>query len=317
MRRDGGDFRDSSGEDLAGDDRDAFAALAAAEGLGVVPESVDRALVEEYELAAGALFMAMVSGRARSGAPMPGDLTERLEVTTSPRAFADHGFRGRMAKSTPSLAARRIQPGPEGQERDPSGEVSPTGSSQLARASTPTPPRHGRGTGSGWIPWTGWVVAAALALAVALGGLGRTGASDAANSDPVQETAQLDPSDVADAFALEPGTVRAPWSVGELTGEVLWSDAKNTGYMRIDGLPANVPTESQYQLWIFRGKDPAQEPYPVDGGVFDVVGDGPVVVPIDAKLGVGAAGLFAVTVERPGGVVVSERDAIVAVAVRS
>ena len=39
-------------------------------------------------------------------------------------------------------------------------------------------------------------------------------------------------------------------------------------------------------------------------------------MPIDAKLDVGSAGLFAVTVEKPGGVVVSGRERIVAVAVR-
>ncbi|MEL6715184.1 MAG: anti-sigma factor, partial [Planctomycetota bacterium] len=122
---------------------------------------------------------------------------------------------------------------------------------------------------------------------------------------------------VADAFGLRPGVSHSPWSVGELTGEVIWSDADNAGYMYIDGLPANDPQVAQYQLWIFRGQDPALEPHPVDGGVFDVLADGAVVVPIDAKIGVGSAGLFAVTVEEPGGVVVSERESIVAVAVRS
>ncbi|MEO0662868.1 MAG: hypothetical protein AAFZ87_15130, partial [Planctomycetota bacterium] len=83
------------------------------------------------------------------------------------------------------------------------------------------------------------------------------------------------------------------------------------------GLGVNDPEVAQYQLWIFRGQDPAAEPHPVDGGVFDVTTDGGVVVPIDAKIAVGSAGLFAVTVEEPGGVVVSERESIVAVAVRS
>ena len=86
--------------------------------------------------------------------------------------------------------------------------------------------------------------------------------------------------------------------------------------MRIDGLETNDPTVSQYQLWIFQGTDPAAEAHPVDGGVFDVLGGGEVIVPIDAKLDVGRAGLFAVTVEKPGGVVVSGREQIVAVAVR-
>jgi hypothetical protein len=49
--------------------------------------------------------------------------------------------------------------------------------------------------------------------------------------------------------------------------------------------------------------------YPVDGGVFDVPkADGDVVVRIDPRLPVSRATAFAVTVEEPGGVVVSSRD---------
>jgi hypothetical protein len=45
--------------------------------------------------------------------------------------------------------------------------------------------------------------------------------------------------------------------------------------------------------------------------VFDVAGtdaDGEVCVPIDARLPIGKPTLFAITVEKPGGVVVSKRD---------
>ena len=45
----------------------------------------------------------------------------------------------------------------------------------------------------------------------------------------------------------------------------------------------------------------------VDGGVFDVPACGSVVLPIKAKLEVKQPTLFAVTVEKPGGVVVSDR----------
>jgi hypothetical protein len=55
--------------------------------------------------------------------------------------------------------------------------------------------------------------------------------------------------------------------------------------------------------------------YPVDGGVFEIPADGgEVVIPIEAKLPVGQPTLFAVTVEPPGGVVVSSRERIVLVA---
>ena len=70
----------------------------------------------------------------------------------------------------------------------------------------------------------------------------------------------------------------------------------------------NDPTQFQYQLWIF-DKD-RDDKYPVDGGVFDVGPDGEVVVKISAKLHVNEPVLFAVTVEQPGGVVVSDRSRI-------
>jgi anti-sigma-K factor RskA len=92
------------------------------------------------------------------------------------------------------------------------------------------------------------------------------------------------------------------------TGDVVWSEARQQGYMRIRGLAPNDPARAQYQLWIFDGRrDPA---HPVDGGVFDVAA-GEVVVPIHAAIRVFAPKLFAVTVERPGGVVVSKRERIV------
>jgi hypothetical protein len=91
-------------------------------------------------------------------------------------------------------------------------------------------------------------------------------------------------------------------------GDVVWSEARQQGYMRIRGLAANDPKAAQYQLWIFDGK--RDQAHPVDGGVFDVV-DGEVVVPIRAAIRVFEPKLFAVTVERPGGVVVSKRERIV------
>ena len=53
---------------------------------------------------------------------------------------------------------------------------------------------------------------------------------------------------------------------------------------------------------------------PVDGGVFDVDSSGSVTIPIDAKLKVDSPYLFAITVEKPGGVVVSSRERLALVA---
>ncbi|MEZ4234000.1 MAG: anti-sigma factor [Polyangiaceae bacterium] len=93
------------------------------------------------------------------------------------------------------------------------------------------------------------------------------------------------------------------------SGDVVWSSHAQQGYMRFKGLEPNDPKRSQYQLWIF-SKD-QDERYPVDGGVFDVDSSGEVVVAIDPKLHVDEPTLFAITVEKPGGVVVSKRERIV------
>ncbi len=103
-----------------------------------------------------------------------------------------------------------------------------------------------------------------------------------------------------------------PKSPVEITGDIVWSAEKQEGFMRLRGLPTNDSEKSTYQLWIF---DEAQdEKYPVDGGVFDVNKDGEIIIPIDAKINVKNPKLFAVTKEKPGGVVVSDRKGIVAVA---
>ena len=89
-------------------------------------------------------------------------------------------------------------------------------------------------------------------------------------------------------------------------GDVVWNPDRGEGYLRLVGIEPNDPQEFQYQLWIVDST--RDERYPVDGGVFDVPSDcGEVIVPIRAALPVGSAALFAVSVEKPGGVVVSDR----------
>ena len=105
--------------------------------------------------------------------------------------------------------------------------------------------------------------------------------------------------------------VRVAWQkptdteVDGLQGDIVWSSKSQEGYMRFKTLAKNNPTVEQYQLWIF---DPERDEKPIDGGVFDIDKEGEVVVPIRAKLPVGKPTLFAITVEKPGGVVVSDRS---------
>jgi anti-sigma-K factor RskA len=93
-----------------------------------------------------------------------------------------------------------------------------------------------------------------------------------------------------------------------VAGDVVWSDAKQEGYMRFTNLPKNDASVSTYQLWIF--DETQSDKTPIDGGTFDVNADGEVIIPIDAKLKARGAKAFAITVEKPGGVVVSDRKKI-------
>ncbi len=111
-------------------------------------------------------------------------------------------------------------------------------------------------------------------------------------------------------------TVEYEWTnvmVQGVTGKVYWSDDAQEGYMVFAGLAANDPTQEQYQLWIFDAQRP--DATPVDGGVFDIAQTGDTtIVKIDAKVPVREVQWFAITVEEPGGVVVSERKSIPVVA---
>jgi len=276
------------------DDRETLAALAAVEGLGVLGQdaaTVDPDLVMHYEAAAGLVFRALT---ARRVVAPPADLVDRLEGAIAPR------IAGRGAVSSHSL-----EPKSRRAERHESGGEAPTTGQTRRSDSGGGPSVPGSTIGRPILALSGWLAAAAIALFFALGG-----------DEPTPASAEADPASAAVALAAQEGAVVAPWTVGDLDGDVVWSDAANTGYMRIDGLPVNDPSESQYQLWIFRGEDPNAEPHPIDGGVFDVTSEGEVVIPIDAKLDVGRASAFAVTVEEPGGVVVSGREQIVALAAR-
>lgn len=95
-----------------------------------------------------------------------------------------------------------------------------------------------------------------------------------------------------------------------VTGDVMWNNRTQQGFLRLRGLADNDPAAIQYQLWIFDEAREAKSASPaVDGGVFNVASmTTEVIVPIDAKLDVFQPTMFAVTTEPPGGVVVHEDD---------
>jgi hypothetical protein len=156
--------------------------------------------------------------------------------------------------------------------------------------------------------YLGWAAAAALAI-VTIPGLLNRGGSTGPGAAGTGTTVVVKAPTVAELAAFG-DSVRATFkpdpSLTDLagaTGEVIWNDRLQTGYMRLSNLPTNDPKQMQYQLWIV---DPDVDKNPVDGGVFDVASaSGEVIVPIDAKLAVNDPKVFAITRERPGGVVVS------------
>jgi anti-sigma-K factor RskA len=114
-----------------------------------------------------------------------------------------------------------------------------------------------------------------------------------------------------------PDMVKAEWAKGNMpeiapAGDVVWSDSMQEGYVRVRGVPKNDKATQTYQLWIF---DETQDPKtPIDGGTFDVTEDREIVIPINAKLKARNPKAFAITMEKPGGVVVSKQEKVPALA---
>jgi len=157
--------------------------------------------------------------------------------------------------------------------------------------------------------YVGWALAAA-AIVLAIAGWSRRPSDSVATP---QSTSAVRESLLGRADAIKAGwTKTTDEAAASASGDVVWHAATQSGVMRFDGLAPNDPALFQYQLWIF--DETRDEAHPVDGGVFDVTARGEVLVPIAAKLHVGKPKLFAVTVEKPGGVVVSKRARIVVTA---
>jgi hypothetical protein len=116
--------------------------------------------------------------------------------------------------------------------------------------------------------------------------------------------------DKSDTQRLEFASASDPYN--GLSGEVIWNDEKQEGYMSLKNLAVNDPTQNQYQLWIV---DPERDELPVDGGVFDITEkDGKQIIPIRNALAINKPVAFVITLEQPGGVVKSKQEVVVALA---
>jgi anti-sigma-K factor RskA len=149
-----------------------------------------------------------------------------------------------------------------------------------------------------WSSRLGWLAAAASVVVAAGLLFARGGGSSSKPTQPNTVQQLVDAS--TDVVRIPIGAT--PDGPAGAAGEVVWSDRLQQGYMRLSGVPANDAASRQYQLWIV---DPSRSKEPVDGGVFDVAAASEVVVPFSARLPVDDPKVFAVTAEKPGGVVVS------------
>jgi len=211
----------------------------------------------------------------------------------------DPAFVDRLEARGRAWLARGGARGHEATARGPGSETAPAPRAapilERPRAHEHAAPARPRQTArrAGW-----WAAAAATVLAVA-------GWWPHPEPSPAEARRAL--------LATADDVVRVPWTATEdpaargAGGDVVWSPSRQAGFMTFAGLAPNDPARQQYQLWIFDAT--RDERYPVDGGVFDVEpGAAPAVVPFDAAVPVERATLFAVTVERPGGTVVSTRE---------
>ena len=158
----------------------------------------------------------------------------------------------------------------------------------------------GRRRSTGWkvAAVSGWIATAAswLVWAATL--------RPAGPEDPARALERLRP----EATAVVLKATEHPLALGA-GGEMVWSQARQRGYLRLTGLAPVDPARGAYQLWIF---DALRDPrYPVDGGAFTLGDDkAPTLVPVKPSVAVGRPTLFAITLEPPGGVVVSDRRRI-------
>jgi Anti-sigma-K factor rskA len=268
--------------------------------LDVLDNAVASEWLRDFERAAAAVALA---GSTEAQA-MPEEVAERVAADAR-RHFADLRH---AAQPTAAAADRKI--------------ASLEAERAAASLQRVPPAYRGRNTVYGWL-------AAAACLVLAVFGWMR---EPIATTPPIAQIPTPPPSVVAPApkpvvpptpaeeraalmakagsIKITLGGTKDPGSAG-MSGDVVWDPATQRGYMHFSGLAANDPSIHQYQIWIFDGG--RDKRYPVDGGVFDVPANtNEVIIPIRATLMVRKPAAFAVTVEKPGGTVVSGREHIVA-----
>lgn len=232
-------------------------------------------------------------------------VTEPMPEALKARIIGDAVMRATSQNEPPTVKEAR----PFGARQQALADVAsklpaPAQAATQAPAANDDVPKKGPGRLTVWLGWS--VAAAACVLAV-------FGWQD--EFRPPETLGAMRAALVAESNDM----VKVAWTKTEdplgtkVSGDVVWSNERQEGYMRFAGLPKNDPGKNQYQLWIFDAD--RDERFPVDGGVFDIDAEtGEAIVAIKAKIPVNQATLFAITLEKPGGVVVSTRERLVTLA---
>lgn len=257
-----------------------------------------------FEYTAASLLLA---GDVESHEPeeMPDSLRDRLMAQAETFAASSMSPQTRQSTAQPRVISIA--------GRSRSTTAAPAVSAPPAAEPSKRPSRKA----SSWQGKVGWFAAAASVLIAVAGWWPRmqTGGDPAVETPAMVSTLEQE----RQQLLAQQGVVTRTWQTTQdpaasgVTGDVVWDPRTQNGYLRFRGLQANNSDELQYQLWIFDGT--RDDRYPVDGGVFDIPpGQGEVIIPITAKLEIRDPAMFAVTIEKPGGSVVSSRDRIVVVA---
>ena len=168
----------------------------------------------------------------------------------------------------------------------------------------------------GW-NWLGWAVAmvALVALGVNIWFMQTQPKEEIAKVPPPTATPTPTMNEKLNQLLASDDSIKARFDAMAFElfkGDVVWSNEEQRGYIRVSGLPVNDKSKSTYQFWIF---DAVQgEKTPVSGGTFNVNENGEIIIPVDAEVRVSDPKAFAITVEKPGGVVVSKQEKVAGIA---
>ena len=243
----------------------------------------DDILGVDVDAEAEAIAASLALTHAALAAPLREELPDAVRERVLAGAARHFGWNAQAKQTKPTTpSVQAVQAAPRAPRRE-------TREATRAPAAAPNP----------WFARTGWLVAAAAAAALAVV-LTRPEPLPAA-----PESRDAFVARVADEIVVPWTPTADPLGAG-ISGDVVWSPSEQKGFMRFRGLAVNDTTANQYQLWIIDAARTGEDP--VDGGVFDCTSNGEVVVPIDAKLAVGQPAAFAITLEKPGGVVVSKQE---------